>query len=277
MKSHPKKRFGQHFLRDTGILGRLERLIQPASTDCIVEIGAGDGALSCRLAPAVKCYVALEVDGDLMPDLLAALAPHHNANALHADVLALDMEELIADSGFDPSRTRLLGNLPYNIASEIVRRSLRLRQPVLDMIFMVQLEVAHRIVSPPGSRAYGYLSVDCQHRADVRMLLKVPPACFAPRPAVTSAVVQLRPRKRGLDPEADVIFDALVKAAFAHRRKTLENSFRLNPIFEAAAAQFLEQAQIEGKRRAEDLTVSEYECLALACQRLGFFRGADFR
>jgi len=264
MKAHPKRHFGQHFLRDTGILGRLERLIQPASTDYIVEIGAGDGGLSRRIAPSAGRFLALEIDADQMPALREAIASSPRAMALNADVLELDLEELLGDTHPDALRTRLVGNLPYNIASAIIHRSLRLQLPVLDMTFMVQLEVAQRIISPPRSRAYGYLSVDCQHRADVRMVFKVPPACFVPRPRVMSAVIQLRPRAPHPASRQDLAFDDLVKAAFGYRRKTLENSLRRNPNLGPVCAALLKRAEIDGSRRPEDLSVAEYEHLARA-------------
>ncbi len=264
MKPRPKRRFGQHFLRDTGILARIEKLVQPSSTDCIVEIGAGDGALSRRIAPAAGRYVALEVDSDLMPALREALAPYPRAVAINADVLELDLAALLEEMRLESTRIRLVGNLPYNIASAIIHKLLRLPVPVADMTFMVQLEVAQRIISPPRSRTYGYLSVDSQHRADVRLLLKVPPACFTPRPKVMSAVVELKPHAARWEPDWDGAFDSIVKAAFAHRRKTLENSIMRHPIFGLIAGAVLENAGIDGRRRPEDLSVDEYERLTQA-------------
>ncbi len=264
MKSHPKRRFGQHFLRDTGILARLEREINPLPTDSIIEIGAGDGSLSVKVAPSAGRFCALEVDDDQIPSLEGALAPYSNSTVIHGDILEMDLEQLLRDMQLDAANTRLIGNLPYNIASAIIHRCLRLREPVRDMIYMVQLEVAQRIISSPHSRAYGVLSVDCQHRADVRLLFKVSPACFCPRPKVMSAVVQIRPRGIQAGTPLDRAFDDVVKAAFAHRRKTLENSYRRHPAIGPIAGALLESAGVQGTRRAEDLSVAEYERLAHA-------------
>ncbi len=268
MKVYPKRRFGQHFLRDTGILTRLERLIQPSPRDCVIEIGAGDGALSQRIAPFVSRFQAVEVDADQMPSLQAVLAPYPHAKAIQADILGLDLGPLLSESRLDCQRTRFVGNLPYNIATAVIHQLLRLTIPVWDMTFMVQLEVAQRIVASPGSRAYGYLSVDCQHRADARLSFKVSPACFAPRPKVMSAIIILRPRGPDAAENLDVAFDDLVKAAFAHRRKTLANSLRRHPGIGPIAECLLERAEIDGGRRAEDLSVQDYEKLALAYCRL---------
>jgi 16S rRNA (adenine1518-N6/adenine1519-N6)-dimethyltransferase len=258
-----KKRFGQHFLRDTGILGRLERLIEPVKGDCVIEIGAGDGALSARIAPLVSRYLAIEIDADQMADLRAVLAPWPHATAIQGDILNLDLHSLLSGANHEALRPRIIGNLPYNVATAIIQNSLRLQAHVSDMVYMVQLEVAERIIAPPGSRTYGYLSIDCQHRADVRLAFKVPPACFVPRPRVMSAVVTFRPR--GIDPgsKMDLCFDNLVKAAFAYRRKTVLNSLRRHPEFGPVAEKMLAEAGIADKRRAEEITIAEYRRLAL--------------
>jgi 16S rRNA (adenine1518-N6/adenine1519-N6)-dimethyltransferase len=258
-----KKRFGQHFLRDTGILGRLERLIEPAKGDCVIEIGAGDGALSVRIAPLVSRYLAIEIDADHMAALRAALAPWSHATVVHGDILDLDLYPLLNDANRESLRPRIIGNLPYNLATAIIRNSLRLQAHVSDLIYMVQLEVAQRIIAPSGSRTYGYLSIDCQHRADVRLAFKVSAACFVPRPRVMSAVVSFRPRGIDSRSKMDLCFDDLVKAAFAYRRKTLLNSLRRNPEFGSVAEKMLAEAGIAYNRRAEEITIAEYQRLAL--------------
>lgn len=262
-----KKRFGQHFLRDTGILDRLARLIDPANRDCIIEIGAGDGAVSTRIAPLVSRYLAIEIDTDRITSLQEALAPWPHATVMQGDILDLDLAPFLSGAGRSALRSRVIGNLPYNVATAIIQKSLRM-QTVYDMVYMVQLEVAQRIIAPPGSRTYGYLSIDCQHRADVRLCFKVPPACFVPRPRVTSAVVTFRPR--GIDARSplDLRFDDLVKAAFAHRRKTVANSLRRHPEYGPLAAQMLLGAGIEERRRAEEITIAEYQRLTLIHSRL---------
>jgi 16S rRNA (adenine1518-N6/adenine1519-N6)-dimethyltransferase len=268
MKLHPKKRFGQHFLRDTGILRSIERLIKPAREDFVVEIGAGDGALSLLIAPVVSRLLAIEIDRDQVCPLESILAPFPFAEAVQADILQLDLEALLSARSRDESDIRIVGNLPYNIATAIMHRCLRLKNPIRDMTFMVQLEVAQRVVAAPGSRTYGYLSVDCQHRADVRLAFKVSPACFSPRPKVMSAIVVMKPRRIAADTDLEISFDGLVKAAFAHRRKTLANSLRRHVVFGTVSERLIMAAGIDGGRRAEDLSVGDYEHLALTYERL---------
>ncbi len=268
MKPPPKKRFGQHFLRDTGILCRIERLIQPAREDLVAEIGAGDGALSLHIAPAVSRLLAIEIDPDQVCSLQSVLAPFPCAEAIQADILQLDLDALLSEWSRDARDIRLVGNLPYNIATAIMHQCLRLKNPIRDMTFMIQLEVAQRVVAAPGSRVYGVLSVDCQHRADVRLAFKVPPACFSPRPKVMSAIVVLKPHGIAADTDLETSFDSLVKAAFGYRRKTLANSLRRHAAFGPVSERLLTAAGIDGERRAEDLSVRDYEHLALTYERL---------
>ena len=258
----PKKRFGQHFLRDTGVLDRIVRWIQPASGDLFVEIGAGDGALSTRLAPSVKTLIAIEVDADCIPLLQKNLADFECAIVVAGDILELNLRELVLSHLQTGQALRLAGNLPYNISTAIVDRMFHSELTIKDMSFMVQREVAQRITAQPGSRQYGYLSVYCQHRSEVRMGITIKPACFVPRPQVHSSMVSFHPKSVSLDPEYESDFEALAKAAFAHRRKTLANSLRRHPVIGQFSRALLDRAGIDGSRRAEQLSVQEYEDLA---------------
>jgi 16S rRNA (adenine1518-N6/adenine1519-N6)-dimethyltransferase len=258
-----KKRFGQHFLRDTGVIDRIVRWIHPAPNDVFLEIGAGDGALSCRLASRVSRLMAVEIDSDRVKPLEESLRPFSSAIVIPGDFLRMDLSELVVQHMQSDQQLRIAGNLPYNIATAIIEKLLHdHRTPILDMFFMVQLEVAQRITASPGSRQYGFLSVNCQHYADVEMGFKVSPACFVPRPKVTSAMVSIRPKSMKPDPIFESDFDSIAKAAFSYRRKTLSNALMRHPIFESVCHDLLIRAGIDGSRRAEDLSVLEYECLA---------------
>lgn len=257
-----KKRFGQHFLRDTGVLERIVRWIEPSPADVFLEIGAGDGALSARLAPRVARLLSVEIDMDRIPQLEQSLQPFEQALVVPGDILHLDLAglaELHVPAG---GRLRVAGNLPYNIATAIIERLLHSDLPLGDMFFMVQLEVAQRLTARLGSRQYGFLSVDCQHHAEVQLGFKVSPACFVPRPQVYSAMVALLPINTGPAPGHREYFEALAKAAFSHRRKTLSNSLSMHPAFGPISGALLGRAGIDGSRRAEDLSVADYERLA---------------
>jgi len=257
-----KKRFGQHFLRDTGVIDRIVRWIQPASDDVFLEIGAGDGSLSSRLAPSVSRYLALEIDTECIPQLEQTLKPFPSAVILPGDFLQLDLADLFARFLAPGQTIRIAGNLPYNIATVIIEKLLHPNYPIRDMYFMVQLEVAQRITAHPSSKEYGYLTVYCQHHAEVQLGFKVSPACFVPRPKVSSSMVALRPRLRQTEPGFESKFEEVAKAAFGHRRKTLSNSLSKHPVLGKVSHSLLVRAGIDGSRRAEELTVFEFEHLA---------------
>ena len=268
--AHPeykaKKRFGQHFLKDTGVLDRIVRWIEPSAGQVFIEIGAGTGALSVRLAEKAEAFTAIELDGDCIPVLEEALDHFDSAAVVHADILSLDLAELA--SKYHPGKNlRVVGNLPYNIGTAIIEKLLHcgLSQEsgynIEAMFFMLQLEVAERILAQPETREYGFLSVLCQHHAKTRMGFKVSPACFAPRPKVMSAVISLHPKPSGKNAEWEADFEELVKAGFAYRRKTLANSLSRSVRFGGISPELLKKAGIDGARRAESLSVAEYEHL----------------
>jgi 16S rRNA (adenine1518-N6/adenine1519-N6)-dimethyltransferase len=257
-----KKRYGQHFLRDTGILNRIVDLVRPEAADLMVEVGSGDGALSIRLAPKVLRLLAIEIDFDLIPMLRQALLPFPNADVIAADILNTDLPALVTPYLRPDINLRLVGNLPYNIGTAIIEQLLSSTAPIQDMTFMLQLETAERIGAAPGSKQYGYFSVFCQHFCEVRMGFKVPPACFVPRPKVFSALISLRPRTGRNISKFDDDFLMVTKAAFAYRRKKLANSLKRHGELKFAAENLLHRAGIDGSRRAEDLSVEEYENLA---------------
>jgi len=260
--SKAKKRLGQHFLKDTGVLDRIVRWIEPTSDHAFIEIGAGTGALSIRLAEKAGALAAVELDADCIPILEKTLAPFDSAAVVHADILGLDLTYTVGEYLRQGKKLRLAGNLPYNIGTAIIEKMLRADIPIEAMFFMLQLEVAERILAQPETREYGVLTVLCRHKAEARMGFKVSPACFAPRPKVMSAVISLHPKPRDKNADWEDAFEELVKACFAHRRKTLANSLSQSVRFGGITGELLEKAVINGTRRAESVSVSEYERLA---------------
>jgi 16S rRNA (adenine1518-N6/adenine1519-N6)-dimethyltransferase len=269
MKIPAKKRFGQHFLRDTGIIDKIVRLINPVPDDLILEIGAGDGALSTRLAPRVSRLLAVEVDRDCLDPLHTALAGAESAVIIGQDILSLDLADLLLNFGRPNQRIRIVGNLPYNISSVIISKLLHSTLAISDMTFMVQLEVAQRLIASPGTKEYGFFSVECRHLSAVRLAFKVPAACFVPRPQVVSAMVIMEPLNAPRDPVVEDHILTLTKAAFAYRRKTLANSLAQDDNLALIAEELLREAGIDGSIRAEQLSVQEYEHLAQVRKRLG--------
>jgi 16S rRNA (adenine1518-N6/adenine1519-N6)-dimethyltransferase len=245
----PKKELGQHFLVDENILGVIARLAALEPADVVLEIGPGLGVLTRFLADRVAHVHAVELDESLEPRLRDI-----PRTTLHwGDAVTLDLSTL------DPTPTKLVANLPYNVATPIVVESLD-RLPAIDSwCVMVQREVADRFFAEPRTKAYGAVSVLIQLAAARTGFHPVSREVFRPRPNVESALVAFRRTAPGIPPQTK----RLVEGAFAHRRKMLANSLALagvTPRDDAAAA--LESIGLEATARAEELTPSQFVALA---------------
>ena len=256
----PRKRFGQHFLHDPGILARIVAAIAPKPDDCLVEIGPGEGALTLPLLRAAGKLTAIELDRDLIEPLRDKTREIGHLTIVNADVLTVNFSALAAGR-----RIRLVGNLPYNISTPILFHCLEHTAAIDDMHYMLQKEVVDRMAAAPGSKTYGRLSVMLQLRCTVEPLLKVPPGAFRPPPKVDSAVVRLVPRPAHELPDVDFALVAnLVRAAFGQRRKTLSNA-----LSEYATAAQIDAAGIDPRARAEQLPPEAYVALARALSGRG--------
>jgi 16S rRNA (adenine1518-N6/adenine1519-N6)-dimethyltransferase len=282
-----RKRFGQHFLHDPGILRRIVEAIAPQQEDRLVEIGPGEGALTLPLLRACGHLTAIELDRDLIASLAARARDAGDLDIISADVLTVDFSALAGEARLrmglsGPSMAsegrsrpsmasgalgllrgalaplRIVGNLPYNISTPILFHCLDHAAAIRDMHFMLQKEVVERMAAPPGSKTYGRLSVMLQLRCTVEPLFKVPPGAFRPPPKVDSAIVRLTPLPAHALPDADSgLIDRLVRAAFGQRRKTLSNALR-----DLATAQQIDAAGIDPRARAEQLAPSAFVTLA---------------
>jgi 16S rRNA (adenine1518-N6/adenine1519-N6)-dimethyltransferase len=210
-----RKRFGQHFLRDAGVLSRIVAAIDPAPGDAIVEIGPGEGALTRPLLERVPHLTAIEIDRDLAARLRSEF-PSERLTVHCADALAFPLEDF-------PTGTRFVGNLPYNVSTPLLFRLAGMADRVRDLHVMLQLEVVERMVARPSTPAYGRLSVMLQARFAMQKLFRVPAGAFRPPPKVESAVVRMipLPLQAGFPARA---FEEIVRKAFSARRKTLRNA-----------------------------------------------------
>lgn len=249
MKHIPRKRFGQNFLTDHGIIDSIVKAIDPKPGQPLVEIGPGLMALTQPLVERTGHITVIELDRDLA----VRLRTKPQLNVIESDVLKVDFTALA--HSLNVPKLRVAGNLPYNISSPILFHLLEHVDVVQDQHFMLQKEVIDRMVADAGNSDYGRLSVMLQWRYAMENVLFVPPESFDPPPRVNSAVVRMVPREHptALDPK---LLESLVQVAFSQRRKILRNTL----------GKWLDEKGFAGnfdvQRRAEEVPVAEYEALA---------------
>jgi 16S rRNA (adenine1518-N6/adenine1519-N6)-dimethyltransferase len=249
----PKKELGQHFLVDPNILEVIGRLGELGAQDVVLEIGPGLGVLTAFLAERVACVHAVEVDRGLEEGLRDALAGRDNVELVFGDALGLDLAAL------EPAPTKLVSNLPYNVATPLVAESLDGLPGIELWCVMVQREVADRFFARPRTKAYGAVSVLVQLAAERTGFHPVSRNVFRPRPNVDSALVAFR---RIPLPASYPRVKLLVEAAFAHRRKKLANSVELVGLADrTAAVAALESIGRDPGVRAEELAPEEFVAL----------------
>lgn len=251
MKHIARKRFGQHFLTDGGIIDAIVRAIAPQAGQPMVEIGPGLAALTQPLVERLGYLNVIELDRDLA----ARLREHGQLNVIESDVLKVDFTALA--HSLNAPKLRVVGNLPYNISSPILFHLIQHVNVIEDQHFMLQKEVIDRMVAQPSTSDFGRLSVVLQWRYAMENVLFVPPESFDPPPRVDSAVVRMVPR-RDVDDISLPLFEQMVQVAFSQRRKLLRHTL----------GKWLEDKRFAGhfdvQRRAEEVPVSEYVDLMLA-------------
>ena len=251
MKHIPRKRFGQHFLVDEGIIHAIVNAINPRADELLVEIGPGLGALTRPLLERMPHLHVVELDRDIIARLKKQYSPER-LSIHEGDALKFDFGSLGAG-------IHVCGNLPYNISSPLLFHLMDYAGSIVDMTFMLQKEVVDRMVAEPSTPAYGRLSVMLQRRFHMEWLLDVPPDAFDPPPKVDSAVVRLIPKAPGSYPQLDEKrFAEIVAAAFSQRRKTLRNT-----LGKLIGEEAFSDTGIDSGLRAENLGVAEFEKLAL--------------
>jgi 16S rRNA (adenine1518-N6/adenine1519-N6)-dimethyltransferase len=259
MSAHrPRKRFGQHFLSDPGVIDAIVRAIDPQPGDTIVEIGPGHGAITEPLAKRGGKLHCIELDRDLAAALRRRFDATDNVTIHEADALSFDFCTL-GDS------LRIVGNLPYNISTPLLFHLIDSRGCIADMHFMLQKEVVDRMTAVPGSKAYGRLGIMLGCHLGAEALFDVAPQCFDPPPAVTSAVVRLVPLgddRPAIDDEK--LLGRLVATAFSQRRKTVRNALKT-----LVDEDELRSLGIDSGKRPETLPIMDYVSLANYVSRRG--------
>lgn len=258
MRVRAKKRLGQNFLVDGRVSEKIVDALDPSAGEPIIEIGPGEGALTGLLVERGAQVIAIEIDPEAA-DLLDRRFGE-KIDLIRGDFLAFDLEETLRERGIE--RVRVIGNLPYYITSPILFRLVDLRRSIAEAIIMTQKEVAARITAPVRTKDRGIVSVVIQTVAEARRLFTVAPGSFRPVPSVQSAVCLLRFHERTSIDDFEADHRRFVRAAFSKRRKTINNALaQLIPQADERERIFRE-AGIDRNRRAEELTVEEFEHLA---------------
>lgn len=257
----PRKALGQNFLTDRNIIAKILAAAQLDSDDCVLEVGPGRGALTELLAQRVRRLVAVEFDRDLAAILRQRFNDASHVLIHEQDVLKVDFAELLGSDVF-----KVVANLPYNISTPVLFRFLEERQRFSKLVVMLQKEVGERLAAPPDCGDYGVLTVLFRQWFEVKREFLVPPGCFHPAPKVDSVVISLVPLPTSRVEVGDqALFERVVKAAFAMRRKTLWNCLKSADLLEAVTLErVLAACGIDGRRRGETLDLEEFASLSRA-------------
>ena len=273
--SRPTGRFqasrsrGQSFLRDKAVVTRIVEAIDPRPDQTLLEIGAGAGELTEPLASqGTSRVLAIETDRMLFEKLSRQKGgAWDEVELIHADFLKLDLSKLLSER--DIERVRVVGNLPFSVASPILLKLLAQRDRLVDLTLMFQLEVAQRLTAVPSTKAYGFLSVVAQQAAKAELLFTIPPQAFKPRPKVHAGMVSLVPLGKDEPPVGDYdVFRAVVRGLLTHRRKNISNNIKSlgsGPVDASSIRAGLAGMGIDPSRRAETLSVEEFAALSHFC------------
>ena len=255
----PLKRLGQSFLEDINVINKIISISNIQEDDTVVEIGAGAGIMTELIAEKVRKVIALEIDPRMVGILRERLAGYNQVDVIKGDVLKYDFtsvgHELLS------RKIKVIGNIPYNISSQILFHLLAYRQHISSMILMFQKELADRLIASPGTKEYGIPTVLVSMYTECFREMVIPRSCFYPEPKVTSTVMKIIIREKPLmDLNDHDFFVKIVKIAFSKRRKTLLNNLRSSPLLgysEREVVSALKKSGIDGVRRGETLTAEE--------------------
>jgi 16S rRNA (adenine1518-N6/adenine1519-N6)-dimethyltransferase len=257
----PRKRFGQHFLKDPKVIQKILESVQPGLEDAVIEIGPGRGALTSKLLYRFPKLWAVEIDRDLV-SVLRESFPNEQLNVVENDVLRMDWRELLQKTG--GRKFYVVGNLPYNITGPFLFKLLEEADIVHDAVLMLQREVAQRLIAVPGGKNYGRISVLLGVRTKIEQIAEVSRRAFFPEPRVDSSVLKLRFSDSPRFDIADYpLFNNVVKFAFGQRRKMLRNSLRglVREDMDELLSCWEEISGIDFDRRPEQLEIEEFVCL----------------
>lgn len=265
------KSLGQNFLTDKSVIDGIVEGAGITERDLVIEIGPGIGTLTQAAAEKAGRVIAVEIDSNLAEIMKFTLDGLTNVKIINDNILKTDLAKIIEEEQGDLEHVKVLGNLPYYITTPIIMKLLEERVKCESMTVMMQKEVADRLIAGPGSKIYGAASVAVQYYSIVNHVLDVSKASFMPQPKVDSAVLRLDIRKTpAAQPKDEKHYFSVVRAAFGQKRKTLLNSLGSTGAPKEIIGEALEEAGIDKKRRAETLSLDDFERLSDALQSRGF-------
>lgn len=261
---HFRKKFGQNFLIDAGILSKIIDGAMVTKQDMVLEIGPGIGTMTQYLAEAARKVIAVEIDEHLLPILGETLQGYDNVSVIHADILKMDIVRLVNEEN-DGKPIKVVANLPYYITTPIIMGLFESGVPADNITIMVQKEVATRMKAGPGTKDYGALSLAVQYYAKPEIVAKVPSQCFMPRPNVDSMVIRLTKYKTPpIAVKDEALMFKIIRAAFNQRRKTLINALSNSGDIHSSKEEMLKALKVIGVPptiRGEALTLEQFGAL----------------
>lgn len=257
-----RKKLGQHFLKNEIIAEKIVSFAEIRNNDTVLEIGPGKGILTSILLKKAKKVIAVEIDDKLIRLLKKRFIDTQNLDLVHEDFLNYDLSPF-------PKKIKVIGNLPYNIGTRIIKYMIDYKEIFSKMIFLLQKEVAERIAASPGTKSYGSLSIFMQLHYEVETLMNIPPESFSPHPKIFSTLIKMKSKKqlfRQFDnPE---LFYKVVKLAFLHRRKKIKNNLRPLLTEQNDLKKVSQEAGIDLEQRGEMLSIQEYLKLTRSINKL---------
>lgn len=254
---HPKKRFGQNFLKDKNIINKILNTTSLSSEDVVLEIGSGKGILTKGLAQKAKQVIAVELDRNLYEALRQQILDVSNLDLINIDILELNLKSLLEQRRIK-SKIKVVANIPYSITTPILEYIFENINLFSDIYLMVQREFALRLVAQPNTKSYSSLSCFTQFHTDIKLLFSVKRTCFRPQPRVDSYFINLKPKKLDFWPITDKqLLFRIIRTAFNQRRKNILNSLA-TIADKKKISQILTQLNIDWQLRAENLSIQDY-------------------
>ena len=257
LKYKPKKFLGQNFLVDDNIAKKIIRACDIKKNDSLIEIGPGHGALTKHLIKLTKDYLAIEIDHTIIEKL--RLQFDNKLKIIHKDFLKLDFDSELNDIFNMKNKLKIIGNVPYNITTEILFKLFELKDKIEFAVMMIQKEVAQRITAKPNTKAYGILAIQTQLNTSPEILFNVPPTAFFPKPKVHSSVIKLEFGKEKYKLDDKTLFKKIVKESFGKRRKVMRNS--LKNLFDDLNI-VTNRIEFDFSRRPENVSIHEFVTLS---------------